>query len=82
MDSINNKTVGVKVTAVLSRTIYVEVPDDSSDEDIINKAKNEVVLPIQAIYTVDSELKKMRVKFPKLDLGDWSLDKDDYSIIK
>lgn len=40
MSSTNNKTIGVKVTAVLSRTIYIEVPEGSSDEDIINKAKD------------------------------------------
>lgn len=82
MSSTNNKTIGVKVTAVLSRTIYIEVPEGSSDEDIINKAKDEVILPLQAIYKVNSRLRKMGVRFPKIDLEDWSLDKDEYSIIK
>lgn len=73
---------GVKVKTTLERTIYLDLPDNASEEDIINKAKEEVIHPLNAFYTATQALKSLHVNIPKLDLSDWSSADISYNIIK
>lgn len=72
------KTIGVKAVVTMSRTLYIEVPDEATDEDIINKAKIEIMLPHNALYTANAALNRAGISINKLDLGDWEVDKSEY----
>lgn len=72
------KVVGVKATTTMTKTLYIEVPDEYSDVDIINKAKEEIIPPQNALGIADKTLKSINIKINKLDLDDWEVL--DYSI--
>lgn len=74
--------IGIKTKVTLERTIYLDLPDDTSEEDIINKAKEEIVHPLNAFYTATQALKSLHVNIPKLDLSDWNSTDISYNIIK
>lgn len=74
--------IGIKTKVTLERTIYLDLPDDTSEEDIINKAKEEIIHPLNAFYTANQALKSLHVNIPKLDLSDWSSTDISYNIIK
>lgn len=74
--------IGIKTKVTLERTIYLDLPDDTSEEDIINKAKEEIINPLNAFYTANQALKSLHVNIPKLDLSDWNATDISYNIIK
>lgn len=74
--------IGIKAKTTLERTIYLDLPDDASEEDIINKAKEEIIHPLNAFYTATQALKSLHVNIPKLDLSDWNATDISYNIIK
>ena len=74
--------IGIKTKVTLERTIYLDLPDDTSEEDIINKAKEEIIHPLNAFYTANQAVKSLHVNIPKLDLSDWSSTDISYNIIK
>lgn len=74
--------IGIKTKVTLERTIYLDLPDNTSEEDIINKAKEEIIHPLNAFYTANQALKSLHVNIPKLDLSDWSSTDISYNIIK
>lgn len=74
--------IGIKTKVTLERTIYLDLPDDTSEEDIINKAKKEIIHPLNAFYTATQALKSLHVNIPKLDLSDWNATDISYNIIK
>lgn len=65
---------GVKATITMSRTLYIEVPENATEEEILDKANKEIILPHNALYMAANALKKLRVKIDKLDLKDWEVD--------
>ena len=74
--------IGIKTKVTLERTIYLDLPDNTSEEDIINKAKEEIIHPLNAFYTATQALKSLHVNIPKLDLSDWNSTDISYNIIK
>lgn len=74
--------IGIKAKTTLERTIYLDLPDNASEEDIINKAKEEIIHPLNAFYTATQALKSLHVNIPKLDLSDWNATDISYNIIK
>lgn len=74
--------VGIKISSLLSRTIYLEFPDDTPEEEIIEKAKKEITLPIDAMNKVDSTLQAMRIKIDRLELRDWEHIHTEYELLK
>lgn len=72
------KVVGVKATTTMTKTLYIEVPDEYSDVDIINMAKEEIIPPQNALGIANRTLKSINIKINKLDLDDWEVL--DYSI--
>ena len=74
--------IGIKTKVTLERTIYLDLSDDASEEDIINKAKEEIIHPLNAFYTANQALKSLHVNIPKLDLSDWNSTDISYNIIK
>lgn len=76
-----NKLVGIKATVIMSRTLYIEVPEDSTENEILEKAQKEILLPHNALYMADNALKKTGLKVSGLDLKDWEVDKAEYNIL-
>lgn len=74
------KTVGIKANITMSRTLYIEVPDEATDEEIQDKAKKEIILPHNALYMADEALKRVGVKVNNLDLKDWEVN--EYEFVK
>lgn len=70
----------VKASITMSRTLYIEVLKNSTEEQILEKAKQEITLPFDALQTANKVLKQMRVNIPKLDLIDWTIDDLNYKV--
>lgn len=75
------KTVGVKALVTMSRTLYIDVPDDSSEEQILDKAKQEIILPFEAMYRSEEILKRLKVQ-NSFNLKDWSLENSSFETVK
>lgn len=73
-----SKSVGIKATVTMSRTLYIEVPEEATEEDIMKKAGEEIIPPHNAMHIASSALKKLNIKINKLDLKDWEVV--DYDI--
>ena len=72
---------GVKITVNLSRTLYIEVPDNFKNKDIKKKAEEELVLPTH-VMQIRELLRKLNIQIPKLDIEDWSVDNVKFKVLK
>lgn len=73
---------GVKITVNLSRTLYIEVPDNFKNQDIKKKVEEELVLPTHGIMQIRELLRKLNIQIPKLDIEDWSVDNVKFKVLK
>jgi uncharacterized protein (UPF0371 family) len=76
-----SKLVGINMEVTSSRTLYIEVPDDFTEEQILEKAKVEFKTPPEIFSVMKTVLKQVQVKIPKLDLTDWDINSINYKII-
>lgn len=76
------KLVGIKATVTMSRTLYIEVPEEAIEEEILKKANGEIIPPHNALYMADNALRRMNVKIDKLDLKDWEVTEYDIKSIE
>ena len=76
-----DKTVGVKAIITMSRTLYIEVDENASEEEILKKANEEIIPPINAMTIAHNTLKRMNIKIDKLDLKDWDVTNYDIKLI-
>lgn len=74
--------IGVKATCTLERILYLDLPDNIEEEKIIEEAKKEIQLPINALYSAYQVFNKLNVKVKGLDLKDWDTTNVKYEIIK
>ena len=74
--------IGIKAKVTLERTLYLDLPDDASEEDILKEANKEVTLPTNALYTASQALRNLHVNVPHLDLTDWNTTGINYEIIQ
>ena len=73
--------IGVKAIVTMERTLYLDLPDNTSKDDIIKEAQKEIVLPVNALYTANNILSRINVNTPKLDLSDWDTKSVNYEIL-
>lgn len=73
-----SKLIGIKAIVTMSRTLYVEVPDEATEEEIQDRASKEIMLPHNALYMAGSMLQRAGIKIDKLDLKDWEVDKYEF----
>lgn len=76
-----SKLVGINMEVTSSRTLYIEVPDNFTEEQILEKAKTEFKTPPEIFSVMKTVLKQVQVKIPKLDLTDWDINSINYKII-
>lgn len=76
------KYVNVTVSTSLSTDFFIEVPDDATEEQIQELAKNEVILPHTYPNVIDKAIKRMGIQVKGLDsmLKDWNVDEINYII--
>lgn len=76
------KYVNVIVSTSLSTDFFIEVPDDATEEQIQELAKNEVILPHTYPNVIDKAIKRMGIQVKGLDsmLKDWNVDEINYII--
>ena len=73
--------IGIKAIVTMERTLYLDLPDNTSKDDIIKEAQKEIVLPVNALYTANNILSRINVNTPKLDLSDWDTKSVNYEIL-
>lgn len=75
------KIVGIKTDVLLTRTLYIEVEDNITEEQIKEIAQKEITLPVNALYTASNLLKKVGINQTGLDLKDWDVKNIEYNIL-
>lgn len=75
------KVVGIKTNVLLTRTLYIEVEDNITEEQIKEVAQKEIILPVNALYTASNLLKKVGINQTGLDLKDWDVKNIEYNIL-
>lgn len=76
------KTVGINAEVILSRTLYFDIKDDATEEEIIQEANKEIILPHNALIIAQSALRRFNMNIEKLDIGDWDVKDVQMKIIQ
>ncbi len=73
---------GVKTKVIMERTLYIDLPDDATEAEILEAANREIILPTNALYTASHALRNLHVNIPHLDLTDWNTTDINYEVIQ
>lgn len=74
--------LGVKVSVTLERTLYLDVPDNATLEEKTKKAKEEIILPLDALNIANQTLEQVNIRIPKLDLKDWEMSNCEINLVE
>ena len=66
----------------MERTLYIDLPDDATEAEVLEAANKEIILPSDALYTASQALRNLHVNVPHLDLTDWNTTGINYEIIQ
>ena len=77
---MTNKFINVTVSTTLSKSIYIEVPEGATKEEIEQIAKDTVHTPQQILQKIASILQQFNVSITGLELEDWNVDELTYLI--
>lgn len=81
MDTNNEKVPTyqeVTVSISMSSSFMIEVPEGASHEDIIEKAKKEIILPSTSLTIAKQVLKQLGIKVNGIDTNEWFIDEVEY----
>ena len=73
---------GIKTKVTMERTLYIDLPDDATEAEVLEAANKEIILPSDALYTASQALRNLHVNVPHLDLTDWNITGINYEIIQ
>ena len=73
---------GVKTKVIMERTLYIDLPDDATEAEVLEAANREIILPTNALYTASNALRNLHVNIPHLDLNDWNTTDINYEVIQ
>lgn len=73
---------GIKTKVTMERTLYVDLPDDATEAEVLEAANKEIILPSNALYTATQALRNLHVNIPHLDLTDWNTTGVNYEVIQ
>ena len=73
---------GVKTKVIMERTLYIDLPDDATEAEVLEAANKEIILPSDALYTASQALRNLHVNIPHLDLTDWNTTDINYEVIQ
>ncbi len=77
---MNNKLVGITAKVTMNRTLYIEVPENTTEEEILKQAKKEIILPNNTLSIANALLNKAGIRYNGLDLNDWEIEKSEFKI--
>lgn len=81
MDTNNEKIPNyreVTVSVSMSKSIMVEIPEDASNEELLEKAKREVMLPSAVMDACRKVFMQLGVKVNGIDFNDWCTDEVEF----
>lgn len=81
MDTNNEKVPTyqeVTVSISMSSSFMIEVPEGASHEDIIEKAKKEIILPSTSLTIAKQVFKQLGIKVNGIDTNEWFIDEVEY----
>lgn len=79
MDTNNIPTYQeVTVSISMSSSFMIEVPEGASHEDVIEKAKKEIILPSTSLTIAKQVLKQLGIKVNGIDTNEWFVDEVEY----
>ena len=73
---------GIKAKVTMERTLYIDLPDDATEAEVLEAANKEIILPTNALCTASQALKNLHVNVSHLDLTDWNTTDINYEIIQ
>lgn len=73
---------GIKAKITMERTLYVDLPDDATEAEVLEAANKEIILPTNALCTASQALKNLHVNVSHLDLTDWNTTDINYEVIQ
>ena len=73
---------GIKAKVTMERTLYVDLPDDATETEVLEVANKEIILPTNALYTASQALRNFHVNISHLDLTDWNTTSVNYEIVQ
>ena len=73
---------GIKTKVTMERTLYVDLPDEATEAEVLEAANKEIILPTNALYTASQALRNLHVNIPHLDLTDWNTTGINYEVIQ
>ena len=73
---------GIKTKVTMERTLYIDLPDDATEAEVLEAANKEIILPSDALYTASQALRNLHVDIPHLDLTDWNTTGINYEVIQ
>lgn len=68
-----------RVNIVMSKSIYLEVPEGMPEEEFLAKAEKEIVLPHNAVNTLIDILSRYGVMVSKREVADWEVEDIKFS---
>ena len=71
---------GIKAKVTMERILYIDLPDDATEAEVLEAANKEIILPTNALHTASQALRNFHVNVPHLDLTDWSVTNIKYEI--
>jgi hypothetical protein len=74
----------VNISVNLNKNIFIEVPEEMSDEEIIEEAKTIIPLPDKLLRDLNQVLSQFNVKVSitnNSDITDWKSDNPIYKIL-
>lgn len=73
---------GIKTKVTMERILYVDLPDDATEAEVLEAANKEIILPTNALCTASQALKNLHVNVSHLDLTDWNTTDINYEVIQ
>lgn len=73
---------GIKAKVTMERTLYVDLPEDATEAEVLEAANKEIILPTNALYTASQALRSLHINIPNLDLTDWNTTGVNYEIVQ
>lgn len=77
---MDTKFVNVTVSTTLSKSIYIEIPENATEEEIRELAEKEVFTPQKVLERIAGILRQFNISLTGLQLEDWIVDDLEYII--
>lgn len=70
--------VEVTVSVSMSKGVMVEVPEGAGHDEIIEKAKREIMLPLTVMEMSKQGFERLGIRVHGIDFNDWNVDEVEY----